>query len=96
MFGGIESTWGDNFYTGTQNGSKYKIWHEKILIHALELKLRPFEVTPYVCIGSHAFAMFPPTRYVRGGATRAQGGDDLYPIWSKLKYKLSACIVWLY
>ena len=28
------------------------------LIHTLELKLRPFEVTPYVCIGSHAFAMF--------------------------------------
>ena len=21
-------------------------------------KLRPFEVSPYVCIGSHAFAMF--------------------------------------
>ena len=30
----------------------------RIFIHALELKLRPFEVSPYVCIGSHAFAMF--------------------------------------
>ena len=26
MFGGIRSTWGDNFYTGTQNGLKYEIW----------------------------------------------------------------------
>ena len=28
------------------------------MFHTLELKLRPFEVSPYVCIGSHAFAMF--------------------------------------
>ena len=28
------------------------------LIHTLELKLQPFEVSPCVCIGSHAFAMF--------------------------------------
>ena len=26
--------------------------------HAFELKLWPFEVFPYVCKGSHAFAMF--------------------------------------
>ena len=58
MFGEIGSTWGDNFCTGTQNGLKHEIWHEKILIHALEFKLQPFEVPPYVCIGSHAFAMF--------------------------------------
>ena len=44
MFEGIGSTWGDNFYMGTQNGSKHESWHEKILIHALELKLWPFEV----------------------------------------------------
>ena len=82
---GALNTWGDNLYTGTQNGSKHEIWHEKFLIHALEFKLRPFEVSPYVCIGGHAF---PPTR--------AHRCDDLYPIWSKLEYKLSACIVWLY
>ena len=33
------------------------------LIHTLELKFQPFEVSPYVCIGSHAFAMF--SAYVR-------------------------------
>ena len=43
---------------GTQNGSKLEIWPERILIYALELKLWPFEVFLYVCIGSHAFAMF--------------------------------------
>ena len=43
---------------GTQNGSKLEILPERILIHAFESKLRPFEVFPYVCIGSHAFAMF--------------------------------------
>ena len=66
------------------------------MIHTLQLKLWPFEVSPYVCIGSHAFAMFPPTRYVRGGATRAHKRDDLYPISSKFEYRLPACIVWLY
>ena len=25
MFGGLGSTWGDNFYMGTQNGSKLEI-----------------------------------------------------------------------
>ena len=39
---------------GTQNG----LWPWGILIHTLELKLQPFEVIPYICIGSHAFAMF--------------------------------------
>ena len=43
---------------GTQNGSKLEIWWKGILIHALELKLWPFELFPYVCIGSHGFAMF--------------------------------------
>ena len=62
MFRGVGSTWGDNFYMGTQNGSKLEIWRRGILIHTLELKLRPFEVTPYVCIGSHAFAMNPVMR----------------------------------
>ena len=58
IHGGVGSIWGDNFYMGTQNGSKLEIWPWRILIHILELKLRPFEVSPYVCIGSHAFAMF--------------------------------------
>ena len=36
---------------GTQNGSKPGIWPWGILIHTLELKIRHFEVSPYVCIG---------------------------------------------
>ena len=83
------STWGDNFYMSTQNGSKYKIWWQIILIHALELKLWPFEVSPYVCIGKALHLQcFQPTR--------AHKRDDLYPIWSKREYRLSVCIVWLY
>ena len=39
------------------------------LINTLELKLRPFEVTPYVCIGSHAFAMFSAHALHEGRAT---------------------------
>jgi hypothetical protein len=45
---------------------------------------------------SHAFAMFPPTRYVRGEATRQHKRDDLYRICSKLEYGKPACILWLY
>ena len=47
----LGSTWGDNFYMGTQNGSKLGIWPERILIHTLELKIWHFKVFPYVCIG---------------------------------------------
>ena len=71
IHGGFGSTLGDNFYMGTQNGSKLEIRPERILIHALELKLRPFEVSPYVCIGSHAFAMFS-THALREGRGHAR------------------------
>ena len=50
IHGGFGSTWGHNFCTGMQNGSKLEIWPERILIYSLELKLQPFEVFPYVCI----------------------------------------------
>ena len=43
---------------GTQNGSKLEIWPERILIHTLEMKLRPFEVSHMFVQGSYAFAMF--------------------------------------
>ena len=42
------------------------------------------------------FAMFPPTRYVRGGVTRAHKRDDLYQLLTKLKFRLPACIVWFH
>ena len=58
IHGWFGNAWGDNFYMGTQNGSKLEILPEKILIHTLELKLWPFKVFPYIYIGSYAFAMF--------------------------------------
>ena len=39
---------------------------------------------------------FPPTCYMRGVATRAHELEDLYPLQSKLKFRLPACIIWLY
>ena len=46
----LHNSWRVWEYLGTygQNGSKPEIWPWGILIHALELKLRPFEVFPYV------------------------------------------------
>ena len=41
--------------------------------------------------GSHAFAMFLPTRYVRGGASRAHKRDDLYQLFDKID-----CLLALY
>ena len=49
-----------------------------ILIHTLELKLRPFEVTPYVCIGSHAFAMFSAHALREGRGYVEEVGHDAY------------------
>ena len=46
--------------------------------------------------GSHAFAMFPPTRYLRGGATRAHNVTTFTNVLTKLKFRLPACIVWFY
>ena len=92
MFGGIGSTWGDNFYMGTQNGSKHEIGHEKISIDTLELKLRPFEVSPYVCIGSHTLAMFAHKKnYGRAGYV-----DDPLPNIVYIAIWMPACIIWLY
>ena len=66
-------------------------------IFTLELKISHFKCFP-ICLYREAMRLqcFPPTRYVRGGATRAHKRDDLYPISSKLTYRLPACIVWLY
>ena len=52
--GGL-GVFGDNFYTGTQNGSKLDIWWNRFLIHTFELKLWPFEVSPCVCTGMQCF-----------------------------------------
>ena len=48
--------------------------------HALELRLQPFEVSPYVCMGKPCICNV----------------DDLYPMWSKLAYRLPACIIFYY
>ena len=66
MFGGLGSTWGDNFYMGTQNGSKLEIWPWGILIHTLEWKLQHFQVSPYVCAGKPHICnvLSPGVRYL--------------------------------
>ena len=56
MGGGVGSTWGDDFYMGTQNGSKLEICLWGILIHTFELKLRHFEVSP-ICLYREAIRM---------------------------------------
>ena len=63
-----------------------------ILIHALQFKLQPFEVSPYVCIGSHAFAMFAHKKnYGRAGYV-----DDPLPNIVYMAIWILACIVGLY
>ena len=57
--------------------------------HALELKLRPFEVSQYVCIGSHAFATFSHEKnYGRAGYV-----DDPIPNIMYMAILMPACIV---
>ena len=56
--GDLGALGGDSFYMGMQNGSKLEVCSDRFLIHTLQLKLWPFEVFPYVCIGSHVFATF--------------------------------------
>ena len=40
--------WGYSFYMDMQNGSKLEIWPERILIHALQLKLWPLKFS--ICL----------------------------------------------
>ena len=68
---GFGSTWGYNFHMGTQNGSKLEIWPWGILIHVLELKLRPFKVFPYVCIGKPCICNVFRPRATWGAELRA-------------------------
>ena len=67
----------------------WKILGSGILIHTLELKLRPFEVSPYVCIGSHAFAMFAHKKI-----TGAQG--TLTTLYQTLYIWVLGCLLALY
>ena len=70
----------------------WKILGSGILIHTLELKLRHFEVSPYVCTGSHAFAMFAHKKnYGRAGYV-----DDPVPNIAYMGIWMPTCIVWLY
>ena len=67
----------------------WKILGSGILIHTLELKLRPFEVSPYVYIGSHALAMFAHKKnYGRAGYV-----DDPLPNIVYVGIWVPACIV---
>ena len=94
--GGTGNTWGRNFYMGTQNGSKNEIWHEKILIHALELKLRPFEVSPYVYTGKPCVCNVS-AHALREGRDHAHMNVTTFTNFlTKLKFRLPSCIVWFH
>ena len=59
MFGALGSTSGHNFYMGMQNGSKLGKGSAGLLIFAFNVEMYMQCVcSPYVCIGSHSFAMF--------------------------------------
>ena len=62
--GPLGSTSGHIFYMSTQNGSKLEVWPDRILIHALELKLWHFPI----CLYREAMHLqwFTPTHYVSG------------------------------
>ena len=91
------STWGRNCCTGTQNGSNLEIWPLGILIHALELKLRLFEVSR-VCIGKpYIHSIFWPCATWGRGYMRTYVYICVMTLTKKLEeYMLPACIVWLY
>ena len=55
MFAGFGSTWGDNFYMGVE--TRNLILGNYFDSH-LRIKVTALRSYPYVCIGSHAFAMF--------------------------------------
>ena len=57
------------------------------MIHALQLKLWPFEVFPCLYRKPCICNILRP---------RAHKCDDHYPLWSKLKFRLPACLVWIY
>ena len=94
MFETLGSYSWQTVHMSTQNGSHLEIWWNRILIHALELKLRPFKVFPYVCIGKPCVCnVFRPRATWKTGNTH---GVRYLEIFSKLEYTLFACFVWLY
>ena len=93
--GGFGSTSGHNFYMDTQNGSKLEVWRQGVLIHTSEFKLWHFEVFPYVCMGKpYVCNVFRPRGTWVGVVTRTYERDYLYPICSKLQYRMPDCILW--
>ena len=51
IHGGIESTWGRNFYMGTQNRSNLRFDGRDFDSHHIQLKLWHLEVFPYFYVG---------------------------------------------
>ena len=58
-------------------GHTWKFLGSGILIHTLELKLWPFEISPYLYREAMHLQCFLLTCYVRGGAFRR---DDIYQL----------------
>ena len=67
-----------------QNGSKLEIRSDRFLIHTLQLKLWPFEVSP---------CLYREAMHLQCFCPRAHRLDYLYPMWPKLEYRQPACIV---
>ena len=59
----------------------WKILGSEILVHTLELKLQRFKVFPYVCIGSHAFAIFAHKKITGPPGTFTTLYQTLYILW---------------
>ena len=99
-----ENIWGNwehlvrYFCTGTQNGLKYEIWHEKILIHALKWKLQPFEVSPCLYRKPCICTVFRPCTTWEAGL-RAHLSVTTFTNFDKIFNVQAAClhcIVWFY
>ena len=79
---------------GTQNGPRLQIWPLGILIHTLQLKLRHFEVSPYVCIGKPCICNVFRPRATWGVGLRAHINVTTFTQF--ILHRLPVCIVWLY
>ena len=78
------------FYMSTQNGLHLQICMKRNFDSHLRIKYTTLWSSPYVCIGSHAFAMFAHKKnYGRAGYV-----DDPLPNIVYMAIWMPACIVW--
>ena len=96
MFETLGSYSQQTIYMSMQNGLHLEIsWKRNFDSH---LRIKVITLCFPICLYREAMHLqrFPPTRYVRGGASRTHKRDDLYQICSKVAYGEPAYTVWLY